>query len=112
MAVTIQDIDILKEYLVGVLNRADHHASNVNEIALAIVGGIIWKQTGNIKVMSREGEMKNVLWLNVGDKKYCFVYNHENEGIEVKEGSIQGNVIQIFNNKTGISSVKDFFASL
>jgi len=40
------------------LERADHHADNVNEIALAIAGGIIWKTTEDIRVMSREGEMK------------------------------------------------------
>ncbi len=66
MATTIQNIEILRAYLSGVLDRANHHAQKVNEIALAIAGGIIWRTTDNIKVMSREGEMKNVLWLQVG----------------------------------------------
>jgi hypothetical protein len=63
MATSIDSISILKNYLTGVLSRADHHAHNVNEIALAIAGGIIWRTTNRIRVMSREGEMKNVLWL-------------------------------------------------
>jgi len=43
MATTIQNIEILRAYLSGVLDRANHHAQNVNEIALAIAGGIIWR---------------------------------------------------------------------
>lgn len=112
MATTIQSIEILREYLTGVLDRASHHAQNVNEIALAIAGGIIWKTTNNIRVMSRDGEMKNVLWLQVNERKLCFVYNHANGNIEVKEGSTHGNVIESFNNSTPIGNVKVFFESL
>jgi len=112
MAITIQNIEILREYLTGVLDRANHHAQNVNEIALAIAGGIIWKTTNNIKVLSRDGEMKNVLWLQVESRTLCFVYNHSNSNIEVREGTIQGNMIASFNNMTPLSNVKSFFESL
>lgn len=112
MATTIHNIDILRAYLSGVLDRADHHAQNVNEIALAIVGGIIWKTTDNIRVMSREGDMKNVLWLQADDRKLCFAYNHNTGEIEVREGSVQGSVIRSFNNTTPVSEVKVFFENL
>ncbi|MDH5380215.1 MAG: hypothetical protein OEW75_05140 [Cyclobacteriaceae bacterium] len=112
MATTIQNINILKEYLSGVLHRANDHAQNVNEIALAIAGGIIWRNTNNIKVMSREGEMKNVLWLQAGNRTLCFAYNHSTGDIEVREGSIQGTVIRSFNNTTPIADVKVFFEEL
>lgn len=112
MAITIQNIEILREYLTGVLDRANHHAQNVNEIALAIAGGIVWKTTNNIKVLSRDGEMKNVLWLQVESRTLCFVYNHNNSNIEVREGTIQGNMIASFNNMTPLSNVKSFFESL
>lgn len=112
MATTIHNIEILREYLSGVLNRADHHAQNVNEIALAIAGGIIWRTTDNIRVMSREGEMKNVLWLLVGHRTLCFAYNHSAGNVEVREGSVQGNVIISFNNTTPLSDVKLFFENL
>lgn len=112
MATTIHNIDILREYLTGVLDRANHHAHNVNEIVLAIAGGIIWKTTNDIKVLSREGEMKNVLWLQVNNRTICFTYNHSNGNIEVKEGSTQGSIIATFNNTIPISDVKLFFESL
>ncbi|SCY49668.1 hypothetical protein SAMN02927916_2303 [Flavobacterium anhuiense] len=112
MPTTIQNIEVLREYLTGVLDRANHHAQNVNQIALAIAGGIIWKTTNDIKVMSRDGEMKNVLWLQVNNKKLCFVYNHNNSSIEVRDGSIQGKVLALFNNSTPLSNVKSFFEFL
>ncbi len=112
MATTIQNIEILREYLTGVLDRANHHAQNVNEIVLAIAGGIVWRTTNNIRVMSRNGEMKNVLWLRVEERTLCFVYNHDNGNIEVRENSIQGNVIQSFNNSTPLNTVKSFFETL
>jgi hypothetical protein len=112
MATTIHNIEILREYLSGVLDRADHHAHNVNEITLAIAGGIIWRTTNNIRVMSREGQMKNVLWLQVNERTLCFVYNHDSGNIEVREGSIQGDVIQSFNNNSSINEVKVFFERL
>lgn len=112
MATTIQNVEILREYLSGVLDRANHHAQNVNEIALAIAGGIVWRTTNNIRVMTRNGDMKNVLWLQVEDRRLCFAYNHENGNIEVRENSIQGNVIQSFNNSTLLSEVKSFFEDL
>jgi len=95
MATTIHNIEILRAYISGVLDRANHHAHNVNEIALAIAGGIIWRTTDDIRVFSREGEMKNVLWLQVGGRTLCFVYDHTSESIQVKEGSLQGAVIGI-----------------
>lgn len=112
MATTIQNVEVLKDYLSGVLDRANHHAKNVNEIALAIAGGIIWKTTNDIKVMSRDGEMKNVLWMQAGNRKFCFAYNHDKGDIEIREESIQGVVIESFNNNTPLSDIKIFFESL
>jgi hypothetical protein len=112
MATTIENIEILQKYLNGVLEKADDHALNVNEIALAIAGGIIWRTTNRIRVMSREGDMKNVLWLEVNQNRLCFVYNHTNQNIEVRESSIQGKTIKSFNNKTPLEEVKAFFESL
>ena len=112
MATTIHNIEILREYLTGVLDRANHHAQNVNDIALAIAGGIIWRTTDNIKVMSRDGEMKNVLWLQVDNRRLCFVYNHNSGNIEIRDGSTQGIVIESFNNSTSLTDVKTFFENL
>lgn len=111
MALTINEIDLLKKYFSGVIERADHHADNVNEIAFALIGGVIWRAT-DIKVKEYGGATANILWMIVNDKRYCFSFNHSSEDIEVKENSINGNVIATFSNNTSIGEVKKFFESL
>ena len=71
MALTVETIDLWREYLKGVMNRANHHAQNVNEIALALIGAIIWRSTDEVKVMEREGEAKNILWMCIIGKNFC-----------------------------------------
>ncbi|MBI1746127.1 MAG: hypothetical protein HYR55_06020 [Acidobacteria bacterium] len=44
MALTVTEIEELRAYLNGVMNRADHHAGNVNAIALALAGAILWRK--------------------------------------------------------------------
>lgn len=43
MALKIEDIRLMKRYFEGVMSRANHHAENVNEIILALAGGVIWR---------------------------------------------------------------------
>jgi len=106
MPKTITDIDILQKYISGVMERAEHHAGNVNEIALALVGAIIWKKDKDpIEVFTRQGKMTNVLWVKFGGDRYAFSYNHEEETIEIKKGTTQGSVLFAFSNTTEISEV-------
>lgn len=112
MAATIATIKILQKYLNGVMKRADHHANNVNEIALAIAGGILWKSSADVKVMTRNGEMKNVLWLQTNDKLLCFVFNHDTGNIDIRDNGIQGKTLVSFNNTNSLKDVKDFFKTL
>ena len=52
MSLTVEDINSLQQYIVGVMNRADHHAGNVNEIVLALAGAIVWEKDDTpIRVM-------------------------------------------------------------
>ena len=113
MAVTVTDVDTLQEYIKGVMGRADHHAGNVNEIVLALAGAIVWrKDTTSIKVMEREGETKNVLWVNINSKKYAFVYNHGTGKIDMRENSIRGSNLHEFDNNTNLSGLRNIFDKL
>jgi hypothetical protein len=113
MALTVETIDIWREYLQGVMNRANHHAQNVNEIALALIGAIIWRSTDEVKVMEREGEAKNILWMCVNGRNFCFTYDHSNGGfIAMREGNSRGNIIHRFTNQTTNSEVKEIFENL
>ena len=109
----VTDVDVLRDYLRGVLDRADHHAQNVNEIALAIAGAIIWRKDDTpLEVMIREGEMKNVLWVKIRNQRYALSYNHESGEIELRDGSTRGNVVGTFSNATPLTDVKRIFGAL
>lgn len=114
MKTQVTEIDVLQKYLVDVISRADHHASNVNEIALAIAGAIVWrKKAAPIEVMTQSGEMKNVLWVKMtSGKRYAFSYNHQAGTIEIRKGSTQGTVIYSLSNATPLSQLRNIFMSL
>jgi len=109
----VTDIDVLRDYIQGVMGKADHHALNVNEVALAIAGGVVWRKDDEpIEVMVREGEMKNVLWFKVDGNRYALSYNHTTNEIEIRRGSTQGAVMGSFSNSTTNNQIRQLFESL
>ena len=82
---TVSNVDVLQEYIAGVMERAAHHAGDVEEIALAVAGALIWRKEGPIKIYEREGKMTNAIWVVIGGKKYALSYNHRAKTIEVRE---------------------------
>jgi hypothetical protein len=113
MPLSVEDVSTLQDYLQGVMDKANHHALNVNEIALTLVGAIIWRKDEEpIKVLTREGEAKNVLWVKINNNRYAFSYNHDMGEIEMRQGSIQGDVLHSFTNITSLSQIKQIFESL
>jgi hypothetical protein len=70
--------------------RAGHHANNVDEIALTIAGAVVWREDGDLKVMTRSGSMKNVLWVEINGQRYALSYDHAAGAIIVKHKSTQG----------------------
>jgi hypothetical protein len=113
MPQVITDVDVLQEYISGVMKRAGHHANNVDEVALAIAGAVVWRKDGDLRVMAHAGDMKNVLWVRINGQRYALSYNHAGGGtIEVRRGSTQGAVLASFNNTTPLADVKRFFESL
>jgi hypothetical protein len=112
MPQTIASVDVLQQYIQGVMARAEHHANNVNEVALAIGGAVVWRKEGEIEVMTREGDMKNVLWVRINGNRYALSYNHEQGCIEVRARNTQGQVLASFTNANTAREVKEFFGGL
>lgn len=109
----VTDVDVLRDYLRGVVDRADHHALNVSEICLSIAGGVVWRKDNEpLEVMAREGEMKNVLWFRVGGQRYALAYNHELREIQLRRGTTHGDVVASFSNATSNGEVRNIFARL
>ena len=114
MAVTVSDVDELKRYIEGVMGRADHHAQGVQGIALALAGAIVWRKDDDstIKVMAKDGETKNVLWVKISGQQYAFAYNHAGLAIEMRKGSVQGQVLHAFSDSTPVAHVAAIFQAL
>ena len=114
MPMTVTEIEELRAYLNGVMNRAEHHAGAVNEIALALAGAILWRKDDDqpIKVMAHQGETKNVLWVHIGGQRYAFSYNHDAGQIEMRVGTTQGPTLHTFTNATPLADLHQAFAAL
>lgn len=113
MPTKVTNVDHLRDYLGGVVDRADHHAQNVNRIILAIAGAVIWRKDSDpIEVLVRDGDMKNVLWLKISGQRYALSYNHEQGVIEIRRGTTQGNVMGSFSNAMTNEEVYRIFRSL
>lgn len=112
MAISINSIEILQTYLNGVLSRAEHHAGNVEGVALTLAGAVIWKSTGEIEVREYAGSPANMIWFWVNDNRYALTYNHSNEQIELKNRTYNGEVIANFDNGTEYSEIIRVFNDL
>ena len=109
----VKDIDILRDYLRGVMDRADHHAQSVNEVSLSIAGGVVWKKDNEpLEVLAREGEMKNVLWFKVNGNRYSLSYNHSTAEIELRKNTTHGAVVASFSNSMTNAEVRAIFDAL
>lgn len=107
----VTEVEILKKYILGVMERAEHHAQNVDEICLAVAGAVIWR-ADRIEVYQRKGIMGNALWLYIGEDRYVLSFNHKTGEIEVRSSSTQGSALFSVSNATSVAQVKQFFAGL
>lgn len=116
MAESVVNVDVLQQYIQGVVGRADHHAQNVDvdQIVLALAGAIVWKKDPDVdlKVLTQDGKMGNVLWVTIGGQRYAFSYNHQVMAVEVRRGSLKGETIAVFTNTNTVASIKEFFEQL
>ena len=112
MAISIDSIETLQRYLNGVLERADHHAGNVDGVSLAILGAIVWKSDGEIQVREYNGSPANMIWFWVNRNKYAMSYNHSTEQIELKERTHKGGVLHSIDNSTSYQEIIEIFNEL
>ena len=113
MAVTANDVQTLHDYAAGVMGRADHHAGQVKAIALALLGGIIWRaDPGSIEIKQYDGGLANVLWFEVNGHRYAVAYNHKNFLIEIRDRTQSGVALHTFDNQTPSTIVESIFSAL
>lgn len=95
------------------MDRADHHAQNVNDVCLSVAGGVVWRKDDDpLEVMIREGEMRNVLWFKVNRKRYALSYNHNTGEIELRQNTTQESVVASFSNAMTNTQIRKIFCRL
>ena len=114
MPITVADVDTLQRYIVGVMDKADHHANGVQDVCLAVAGAIIWKKDAGttIEVFAVDGDMKNVLWVYVRGTRYAFSYHHPTAAIQIRRNTTQGPVLHSLTNQTPSADIREIFERL
>jgi hypothetical protein len=112
MAITVNSIQVLQDYLQGVLDRAGHHAQNVEGVVMTLLGAMIWRSDGSIDVREYAGAPANMLWFWVNGNRYALTYNHSAQTIELKDRSNAGTVLYSFDNSTTYQYIIDAFRAL
>ena len=109
MPVKVDTVQILKSYFSKVVERAEHHAPNVNEILYTLLGVIILKMDNNSRIEVRGTENDatgNILWVVIQGKRYALRYEHAAGGsVEIREGSYNGNIVISVTNATPVSAI-------
>lgn len=113
MAITAKDVEELHAYATGVMDRADHHAGKVKGIALALLGGIIWRgEPDSIRIRRFAGSPANMLWVTISGNTYVFAYNHETEKIEIRDRTQTGAVLHSFDDTNTAADIEAAFRGL
>ena len=114
MPIQVNSVEGLQTYLRGVIDRAGHHAPEVEEVIFTLAGAVVLFKDTNapLEAFSRRGNIANVLWATINGQRYVFTYDHNNGQIVIKQGGTQGNVVGSFDNHTSARSVIRLFESL
>lgn len=108
------DCETLRNYMDGIMARAEKDTMGVIVITLALLGGIVWQSNpGSLTLQSMDGDVPvNVLWASFGDRRMTFSYNHGTATIEMRENAIHGPVTRKFSTRTLEQEIESFFGSM
>ena len=114
MAIHADDVETLHDFTIGFMARGQHEASKVRGIALAILGGIIWRvDPGSIEIRPGAGKLANALrWISVSGREYVCMYNHHADQLEIHDQSRAGAALHSFTNGTPITDIERIFSTL
>ncbi|NIG54559.1 hypothetical protein [Chitinophaga sp. Cy-1792] len=103
MPIKVDSVEMLRQYFQGVVDRANHHAQNVDDVIYGLLGIIILRKdpNTNIEVKSTgNGATGNILWLQSRGRRLALRYEHEDHTIEIREGSYKGPMVLKIDNAT------------
>ena len=110
----LNSIDEFQQYLTGVQERAQHHAPNIMEVLIALAGvAVLFKDPRSQLVAGTyRGGLANVLRMTIAGERYVLSYDHEEEAVQIKRGTSQGEVVGSFDNHTEPGQILRLFRRL
>lgn len=114
MAVSINQVALLKELFLRVVERANSHAQSVNEIIYPLLSFIllIIDEDSDIQMKASEGDQGNMLWLTTNGHRYAFRYEDGEKSIVIRKGNFTGPKVASVNNSTSTNDLKVIFSQL
>jgi hypothetical protein len=115
MPVMVDGVDTLQQYLRGILADAVHHAKNVDQVILGLAGAIVSRKDHDSELEVHSGKgggLGRALTVTIHGHRYAFSYNHDDQCIDMKDGSYQGPVLHKFTNATSLAAIARIFAAL
>jgi Integron cassette protein VCH_CASS1 chain len=109
---TKNDAEILHQYAAEVMHRGGSHASQIKGVALALLGGIIWRGDGGSLKLTQPHWPTLVLELEVDGHGYSFTDNFATGEIELRHRWQAGAALHSFGNDTPVEYVQAVFRGL
>ncbi len=110
----IESMQQFQQYLSAVEGRIDHHAGRVKLTTLVLAGIVAARAVpGSVQVRTYAGATKNVIWFQTTGVDFCLAYNHDEECVDIRAGSLQGPVVrQVNDDDLGwIGDINDLFTN-
>lgn len=107
----VDDLTILRDYLRGVMKRAECHTGVANIVAA--VGGnvMVFADDHSLECRTYANHTANILWFTVNGKRYALGYNHNTDKIELTNRNTKA-VLGLFDNGTAPGAVLAIFKTL
>lgn len=93
----------IDRFIARVLAEATHHAPGVADVIEPLSDAVrrhLNLTTDTIEVYERNGEIARTCWVTIDDCRYAFSYNYDDGMIDVRERSLQGDILFQFDNNT------------
>ena|SRR5260221_10793193 len=112
MARHIATLSDLQEYIRSLQANSLHHAAGMLEVfPKVLVAAIGRMDSGTLHAWERDGETKNAAWCDFNRATHFFSYEH-NGAVTVKAQSMQGPVVERFDNSDAFDDISRRLAAL
>lgn len=99
----------IDRFISTVINEADHHAGNVNEVVQHLSDAVRQRlnlSTDKVEVYERNGKLARTCWVTLKGNRYVFSYNYKAARIDLRKQSTQGQQLSSFDNSTSQSTIR------